>query len=81
MTPPVDVGECLVEEGEAAEEDLGALSLVIITTDTIPIGFIIVRRMFFGLRLGDEGCGGAADRGEDGGGKRFVSSGAADVTV
>ncbi|GIX64966.1 uncharacterized protein BcabD6B2_44010 [Babesia caballi] len=67
MTPPVDIGEGLVVEGEAAEEYLGALSLVIITTHIAPLGFIIVRRICFSLKLGDEGRGGVADGGEDGG--------------
>ncbi|GIX62394.1 DUF935 family protein [Babesia caballi] len=66
MTPPVDVGKGLVVEGEAAEEDLGALSFVFFTTDTIPLGFIIVGRILARLlNLGDEGCGGVADGGED----------------
>ncbi|GIX61333.1 elongation factor Ts [Babesia caballi] len=67
VTPPVDIGEGLVVEGEAAEEDLGALSPVIITTDIIPLGIIVVRRICFSLKLGEEGRGGVADGGEDGG--------------
>ncbi|GIX64577.1 long-chain-acyl-CoA synthetase [Babesia caballi] len=67
MTPPVDIGEGLVVEGEAAEEDFCALSLVIITTHIPQVGFIVVRRICFSLKLGDEGCGGVADGGEDGG--------------
>ncbi|GIX65456.1 uncharacterized protein BcabD6B2_48910 [Babesia caballi] len=72
MAPPIDIGEGLVVEGEAAEEDLGALILVIITTHIAPLGLrirflIIVRRIFFSLKIGDEGVGGVADGGEDGG--------------
>ncbi|GIX64794.1 armadillo-like helical protein [Babesia caballi] len=74
MTPPIDVGEGLVVEGEAAEEYLGAhLKCRWVTVHSAPIGFrilmlIIVRRIFSRLlNLGDECCGGVADGGEDGG--------------
>ncbi|GIX65935.1 aminotransferase class I/II-fold pyridoxal phosphate-dependent enzyme [Babesia caballi] len=70
MTPPVDVAEGLVVE-EAAEVYLGALSFVIFTTHIVPLGFIIVRRICFSLKLGDEGCCGVADGGEYGGVGRF----------
>ncbi|GIX65010.1 required for hyphal anastomosis (HAM-2) protein, putative [Babesia caballi] len=68
MTPPIDVGEGLVVKRQAAEEYLGALSLLG-NTDTIPLGvriiaFIVVRRICFSLKLGDECRGGVADRGE-----------------
>ncbi|GIX61810.1 AMP-dependent synthetase/ligase [Babesia caballi] len=62
MTPPVYIGEGLVVEGEAAEEYLGALSSFIFTTDTIPLGFIVVRRILARLlNLSDECRGGAFD--------------------
>ncbi|GIX66141.1 phage tail protein I [Babesia caballi] len=67
MTPPVYVGEGLVVKRQAAEENLGALSLVIITTHFAPIGIMVERRICFSLKLGDEGGGGVANGGEDGG--------------
>ncbi|GIX61420.1 uncharacterized protein BcabD6B2_08550 [Babesia caballi] len=73
MAPPVDIGEGLVVEGEAAEEDLGAcLDRIRIILHITPLGLrirflIIVRRICFSLKLGDEGRGGVADGGEDGG--------------
>ncbi|GIX63613.1 uncharacterized protein BcabD6B2_30480 [Babesia caballi] len=67
MTAPVDVGECLVVKGEAAEEDLGAGFFDFRAAAHIaPVGFIVVRRICFSLKLGDEGRGGVADGGEDG---------------
>ncbi|GIX62286.1 uncharacterized protein BcabD6B2_17210 [Babesia caballi] len=62
MTPPVDIGKGLVVEGEAAEEDLGAL----IITNLIVISTLIKRHVCFSLKLGDECRGGVADGGEDG---------------
>ncbi|GIX62837.1 fkbp-rapamycin associated protein, putative [Babesia caballi] len=69
MAPPIDIGEGLVVEGEAAEENLGALlDCVIVTTHFAPRGTLVVRRVLARLlNLGDECCGGVADRGEDGG--------------
>ncbi|GIX64858.1 uncharacterized protein BcabD6B2_42930 [Babesia caballi] len=57
MTPPVDVGEGLVVEREAAEENLGAL----IITNVLVISTIVKRRITFSLKLGDECRGGALD--------------------
>ncbi|GIX64157.1 ABC transporter permease subunit [Babesia caballi] len=74
VTPPVDVSERLVEEREAAEEDLGAgfhssRITLHITPVGINIGFLIVVRRILTrlLNLGEESVGGVADRGEDGG--------------
>ncbi|GIX64339.1 YqgE/AlgH family protein [Babesia caballi] len=67
VTPPVDIGEGLVVKRKTAEEDPGALSSFIITTHFAPLGFIVERRICYSLKLGDEGSGGVADRGEDGG--------------
>ncbi|GIX61350.1 uncharacterized protein BcabD6B2_07850 [Babesia caballi] len=70
---PVDVGEGLVVEGEAAEEDLGALlDFGVVTAYLTPLGLrvfrlIVKRHICFSLKLGDEGFGGVADGGEDGG--------------
>ncbi|GIX62324.1 HD domain-containing protein [Babesia caballi] len=58
MTPPVDVGEGLVVEREAAEENLGAL----ITTNFLVISSLVKRRVFHRLlNLGEEGGGAALD--------------------
>ncbi|GIX61276.1 cobyric acid synthase [Babesia caballi] len=66
MTPPVDVGECLVVKGHTAEENLGAgFDFIGVTGDLAPLGFIVVRRIFLSLKLGDKCYGGVADGGED----------------
>ncbi|GIX66233.1 uncharacterized protein BcabD6B2_56690 [Babesia caballi] len=74
MTLPVDIGEGLVVKGEAAEENLGAgFHFSRITLHFAPLGFIVVRRILTRLlNLGEEGRGGVADGGEDGGVGRHV---------
>ncbi|GIX62586.1 beta-glucosidase BglX [Babesia caballi] len=79
VTPPIDIGERLVVEGEASEEDLGALRFM--TTNARPRRTFIVRRICFSLKLGDEGSGGVADGGEDGGVDGFGVFKIVDITV
>ncbi|GIX63496.1 DNA internalization-related competence protein ComEC/Rec2 [Babesia caballi] len=82
MTPPVDVGEGLVVEGEAAEENLGAgLDFGSFSVPLYGLGIVIHTRVIWhlqrvhegllagvkdGLEVGDVGVAEAAEFGFDG---------------
>ncbi|GIX64669.1 uncharacterized protein BcabD6B2_41040 [Babesia caballi] len=69
MTPPIDVGEGLVVEGEAAEEDLGVIAAnLFVVRPRHFIGIIVIRVVSFRSKISDKGVGCALQGGEQGGG-------------